>query len=461
MELHFSSIFSKEIDLHEDVRISSVSVNGLFSLYDHHIELRNEERVTVIHGPNGVGKTVVLRCLNAILSGRMHYFLTIPFDDFTVKCTDGTTFSIRKSLKADDGAQGLILTIGGDGRKARSTEIAPADPIKLARMIERQTPWLFPLSEGRYRDERTKRVLTSEEVVARHGKGKHLPAAIVSLAKMEDPEQLKRLRDRVKVKFIETNRLYHMAEIDGPFDVEKTLVSTVTRYAKELFSSIESTLAQYARVSQQLDQSFPHRLIHEEVIPPGIDELSARLNELERKQAKLRSMGLLEPAKNPIAPSNLHEAPDYKRVPLTLFIQDNEKKIATLEALAERVSVLLDGINRKFNNKFLKISREHGLVAESVNGEPLELESLSSGEQHEIVLLYELLFNTSPNTLVLIDEPELSLHVTWQKRFMPELLAVAGASRFDAIVATHSPYIVGGRTELMSALDADRDDIEN
>lgn len=41
----------------ELLRIKSVSVEGLFGLYDHTIPLNLEDRVTVIHGPNGVGKT--------------------------------------------------------------------------------------------------------------------------------------------------------------------------------------------------------------------------------------------------------------------------------------------------------------------------------------------------------------------------------------------------------------------
>lgn len=42
------------------LRIESISVEGLFGLYDHTIPLNLEDRVTIIHGPNGVGKTKIL-----------------------------------------------------------------------------------------------------------------------------------------------------------------------------------------------------------------------------------------------------------------------------------------------------------------------------------------------------------------------------------------------------------------
>ena len=73
---------------------------------------------------------------------------------------------------------------------------------------------------------------------------------------------------------------------------------------------------------------------------------------------------------------------------------------------------------------------------------------LSSGEQHEIVLLFELLFETKPNSLILIDEPELSLHVAWQREMLKDLQEIADLSDFRAILATHSPQIINDRWDL-------------
>ena len=73
---------------------------------------------------------------------------------------------------------------------------------------------------------------------------------------------------------------------------------------------------------------------------------------------------------------------------------------------------------------------------------------LSSGEQHEIVLLYELLFKVSENSIILIDEPEISLHVAWQEVFLKDLGQMAELSRFQALIATHSPQIINDRWDL-------------
>jgi predicted ATP-binding protein involved in virulence len=73
---------------------------------------------------------------------------------------------------------------------------------------------------------------------------------------------------------------------------------------------------------------------------------------------------------------------------------------------------------------------------------------LSSGEQHELVLLYELLFKVEPNSLVLIDEPELSLHVGWQSQFLKDLQDIIKLADLDVLMATHSPDIIQDRWDL-------------
>ena len=74
--------------------------------------------------------------------------------------------------------------------------------------------------------------------------------------------------------------------------------------------------------------------------------------------------------------------------------------------------------------------------------------NLSSGEQHELVLFYELLFKVKPNSLILIDEPELSLHVVWQQQFLGDLEDITKLTGFDILIATHSPLIIHDRWDL-------------
>lgn len=49
-------------------RIKQISVKNLFGMFDHTIPLNVDERITIIHGPNGFGKTALLRLLDTLFS---------------------------------------------------------------------------------------------------------------------------------------------------------------------------------------------------------------------------------------------------------------------------------------------------------------------------------------------------------------------------------------------------------
>jgi hypothetical protein len=53
----------------EHLRIERIRIHGLFRQYDHDIPLRLDERVTILHGRNGVGKTIVLSLIDALKKG--------------------------------------------------------------------------------------------------------------------------------------------------------------------------------------------------------------------------------------------------------------------------------------------------------------------------------------------------------------------------------------------------------
>lgn len=67
---------------------------------------------------------------------------------------------------------------------------------------------------------------------------------------------------------------------------------------------------------------------------------------------------------------------------------------------------------------------------------------MSSGEQNEIVMLYDMIFDLPDNSILLIDEPENSLHVAWQNMIISDLQRIADEKQLQVIIATHSPTIV-------------------
>lgn len=123
--------------------------------------------------------------------------------------------------------------------------------------------------------------------------------------------------------------------------------------------------------------------------------------------------------------------------------------LVSLEQMTAKVASSIDNLNlfsdiishSGFVNKKMEIDPRFGyrFVVENDVHEILDLECLSSGEQHLLVMAYELLFKAFDDSIVLIDEPEMSFHLMWQLNFMNDLKAIVKQRGVQAIVSTHSP----------------------
>lgn len=86
------------------------------------------------------------------------------------------------------------------------------------------------------------------------------------------------------------------------------------------------------------------------------------------------------------------------------------------------------------------VDKKHKASRRKSNFESLN--KLSSGEMQIVVLFGLLAFNSNPNSVFIVDEPELSLHPYWQRMFMEAFLELCPIET-QLIVATHSPELVG------------------
>jgi len=442
------------------LRIRSIRVDGLFDLFNHSVDLKLDGRVTILHGPNGVGKTMLLQMVNALLKGWYGIFQQVPFQRFALEFTDNSMVEVaprsNRGTKSAKKQQLYRLRLFRNGTQVEEHDVSPAEDLTArAEAIASRVPWVHRVQGDFWSDERTMEVFPADELVSYFEH--EIPPLLRAEQGISDPSWLTDLRERVTVHFIEAQRLLRFALGDvGRYRPGLRTVLTVLDYARDLKGRINDTMARYGQQSQTLDQSFPQRLLSARVPPLAADQLKQQMEELDIKRAKLKEIGLLdEPQGHPFDTKALDRLDSTQQSVMTLYVDDTVRKLAVLGDLARRTRLLLDNVNRKFHHKKIRIDRERGLVAEGAQSAPLPLDKLSSGEQHELVLHYDLLFRVRPNTLVLIDEPELSLHVAWQKRFVPDLLEIVATAEFDALMATHSPFIVGDRSDLMIGLDVE------
>lgn len=72
---------------------------------------------------------------------------------------------------------------------------------------------------------------------------------------------------------------------------------------------------------------------------------------------------------------------------------------------------------------------------------PLPIKLLSSGEKQLIILLTEALLQKKGNFIFIADEPELSLHISWQRKILSAIRELNDNAQI--VVATHSPEVAG------------------
>ena len=80
-------------------------------------------------------------------------------------------------------------------------------------------------------------------------------------------------------------------------------------------------------------------------------------------------------------------------------------------------------------------------VFENSAGEEFDINDLSSGEKQLFLRTLSIKMLEPKNSIILIDEPELSLHPKWQQRII-EVYKRIGENN-QIIIATHSPHILG------------------
>ena len=120
--------------------------------------------------------------------------------------------------------------------------------------------------------------------------------------------------------------------------------------------------------------------------------------------------------------------------------------------LAESIIVFKDIVNNIFLNKTVDISPAGKLIVTMNNGTALPLSKLSSGETQVMVMFYNILFHSKPGGIIIIDEPEISLHVSWQQMLGDYFCDVCRVRSIQMIVATHSPQVIHDKWDLATEL---------
>lgn len=136
-----------------------------------------------------------------------------------------------------------------------------------------------------------------------------------------------------------------------------------------------------------------------------------------------------------------HQQHDYLRSFLAQLLEVYASNKEQEQAIEAFISVINSYWAHDYDEKefvFDKLSVSTR-VENRFTGNSLPLNALSSGEKQIVSTFARLYLSDESKFIVLIDEPELSLSMDWQKRFLPDVLGSPSCTQMVAI--THSPFV--------------------
>lgn len=390
-------------------RISIKKLFGRFS-YDFDMGDMTGAGLIILTGPNGFGKTTILKAINAVSSSDLSFFADLMFESFEI---------VR-----DDIGEKIVIEKQKEGLRINGIELSNKDIVLLRRGI-----------------------LNRKRVVSDSRGDK--------LIVVQEESELSRLLSQMqkifgKIQYIKEQRLVgeddtKVASLQGEERViyRKENQEGVNNIPEKLKNLMRKLDFQYSQLSNKLDSTFPKRLFN---LEEGIseDEFNQKINQMQEKIEKLNLNGISRLEKLDVTKFRKDDARALK-----IYFEDFDSKYQVYEKMIEQLELFREIVNNHLRFKHLEITSEHGMVVrDNDTKEKIRLNLLSSGEQEILVLYYKLLFETQKGTIVLIDEPEISLHIAWQRMFAQDLKRIVILKDIYAVIATHSPQMVSGNRNI-------------
>jgi len=134
------------------------------------------------------------------------------------------------------------------------------------------------------------------------------------------------------------------------------------------------------------------------------------------------------------------------------FIDYRLKNLAGVNINQSQIKIYQNKINDLYNliNEYFKDTGKEIFIDEKTNGirffhkrtnNYISINELSSGEKQLLIIIFTLFLQDEAPSILLLDEPEISLHVSWQHQLINTMRKLN--PNCQLIISTHSPSIFG------------------
>lgn len=127
---------------------------------------------------------------------------------------------------------------------------------------------------------------------------------------------------------------------------------------------------------------------------------------------------------------------------LNPYIESLDGRLQAVRSIYKIVDKFISIVNDLLSDKKIGFHLSQGFFIKNTFGESLEPSQLSSGEQQLLLLFCYVLVARDVSSIFIIDEPEISLNIKWQRKLVQALLDITEDADIQFIFASHSLEII-------------------
>jgi energy-coupling factor transporter ATP-binding protein EcfA2 len=422
----------------EDSFITRIEVQDLFGLYSYILEEGStsdgeSRRLFLLYGDNGAGKTTVLQLVFNLLSqarNRDHrgYLARTPFRRLAVTLAGTTVVSVDRTTESLTGAYVIRVT------KDNVVQVeAPIHVNEIGKVrgdqpsIEMYIRALSELNIDLY-------FLTDDR------KGR---SSFVDGSEPDDDDLA--LQTVYHRQIARAGRAY--IGLEEQHRNEVTLERTIERFDAWIRNQAlagstageSNTNTVYVDIIKRIARPRKGRPAANE---RDLDELLVVLKDVEERNRSYAQYGLTSQLDaEPIVNAAHAASPATRRIIASVlgpYVDGIRARLNALETVQRLLDTFVENVNSFLKNKRAAFDPRSGLRFFSRNNELLAPGMLSSGERQLLLLLCNTVLARDDATIFLVDEPEISLNVKWQRTLLDALLRLTTDSPVQFVIATHS-----------------------
>lgn len=432
--------------------VRRIRVEGLFGQFNYDLRPApgvsgEPSKLMILYGDNGSGKTTLLRMLFHLLhpasdEGHRSFIGRCVFSRFEVALGDGIRVIAARPEGETSGP--FRMVVKRRGKTAASIDWlinADGDVSRAVQGEERQAEFMRQLASLRialyYLGDNRRMETASITTGGKAPEGRPEAELRLAMYKLSEIRHgwVPRVREHERPTALE-------------IAVQRASDWVVQQVLRASTKGDEDANAIYTEIIKRIARPKPRGLAEKAYSKRG---LISEVHTLAERALAFARYGLIAPTDanaliasvQGASPTVLPTIQDVVRP----YLDGLRARLDALQKVHDRIDAFVSVVNGFYSHKRLAFHLRDGLTIVAESGQTLPPRVLSSGEKQLLLVFCSLLIAGDLNGIFIVDEPELSLNVKWQRQLTTALLRFTADASTQFVLATHSIELLARHRE--------------